>query len=560
MTPGTFARALVAALLFALVPVAAIAAPSPRTPVRPGPVAGPTQVTPAIPTTSASAPDRRSPAAVIHREPGPVPIAWTLPFVGLLACIALMPFVARHWWERNYRRVSVGLAVLVGAYYVFYRHTPGDWLKEMQEYVSFMVLLGSLFVVSGGIAIRINRLATPLANATLLLIGAVVANIFGTTGAAMLLIRPYLRMNRAHIKKYHVVFFIFIIANVGGSLTPIGDPPLFLGYLKGVPFWWVMEHMKLPWLLAVCLLVATFTVIDTLDHKREEREHDGDPGPQVHILGIHNFLFIGVIVWGVFRPSFFDAGGDMLTLGVTPVRFFDFVFSRELLMLAAAFASRRLTQKSVYTTNDFTFGPIKEVAVLFVGIFSTMVPALGWLEHNAKDLHIHSPGQFYYASGALSSVLDNAPTYVTFLQTRLAEIDKSDIDQAQAVLAKMKGQEFLTFDPKTLRTEQAAAAVGSMIKYHEDDVRRGTIGRDQLEVSFLLGLPSMSLFIVAISAGSVFWGACTYIGNGPNFMVKSIADASGVKTPGFLEYIYRYTLPILIPIYVVVWAVFFLGY
>jgi Na+/H+ antiporter NhaD/arsenite permease-like protein len=536
------ARALVLTLLFAICSPAALGAPATR-PVLRG------RVVPAAPARPAIAPEKV-----------PVSIAWSLPFVLLLACIALMPFVARHFWERNYRNVSVGLATLVAMYYVFYRQDSMTWLREMKEYVSFIVLLGALFVVSGGIAIRVNRKATPLANATLLLIGAALSNVFGTTGAAMLLIRPYLRMNRRHIKPYHIVFFIFIVANVGGSLTPIGDPPLFLGYLKGVPFWWVMEHMKLPWLLAVGLLVAVFTVIDTLDHKREEREHDEDAGPQVHILGIHNFIFIGMIVWGVFRPSFFETADDIGELGATGQRTLDLLFSRETMMIAAALISRRITKPMVYTANDFTFGPIKEVAILFVGIFSTMVPALQWLEHNAHEkIPVRTPGQFYYASGALSSVLDNAPTYLTFLKMRLAGLDRAEVDQAQAVLAKMKGQPVLRFDPAQLKSEHAVAAVDAMIRYHEEDVRKGEIQREQLEVAFLLGLPSWGVFIVAIGAGSVFWGACTYIGNGPNFMVKSIADAGGVKTPGFLEYIYKYTLPVLIPIYVVVWAVFFLA-
>jgi Putative citrate transport len=332
------ARALVLTLLFAICSPAALGAPATR-PVFRG------RVVPAAPARPAIAPEK-----------APVSIAWSLPFVLLLACIALMPFIARHFWERNYHNVSVGLATLVAMYYIFYRQDSMTWLREMKEYVSFIVLLGALFVVSGGIAIRVNRKATPLANATLLLIGAALSNVFGTTGAAMLLIRPYLRMNRRHIKPYHIVFFIFIVANVGGSLTPIGDPPLFLGYLKGVPFWWVMEHMKLPWLLAVGLLVAVFTVIDTLDHKREQREHDEDAGPQVHILGIQNFIFIGMIVWGVFRPSFFETAGDIGELGATGQRTLDLLFSRETLMIAAALISRRITKPMVYTANDFTFG------------------------------------------------------------------------------------------------------------------------------------------------------------------------------------------------------------
>ena len=488
-----------------------------------------------------------------------ISIFWSLPFVLLLASIALMPFVRKHWWEKNYPKVSVGLAALIAVYYFLYRKAPGPWLGEMKEYVSFIILLGSLFVVSGGIAIRINRRATPLANATLLLIGAILANLFGTTGAAMLLIRPFLRMNRSHIKPYHVVFFIFIVANVGGSLTPIGDPPLFLGYLKGVPFWWVGENMAAPWLMGIGLLLAIFLVIDTFDHRKEARSRDHETGSQVHILGIHNFLFIGVIIWGVFRSSFFEAAGDIADSGWSAPRAFNLVFSREIMMAGAGLASRRLTGKAIYQANDFSFGPIKEVAILFVGIFSTMVPALHWLDYNAEKMAIRTPGQFYYSSGALSSVLDNAPTYLTFLKARLAELDQADVDDVQRVLESKKLDKVIAFDRKDFKSDQALAAAEAMVKYHEPDVRRGNIQREELEVAFLIGLPGLNVFILAISAGSVFWGACTYIGNGPNFMVKSIADSSGVATPSFLEYIYKYTLPVLIPVYVLVWAVFFRG-
>lgn len=490
-------------------------------------------------------------------ETAGISIFWCIPFVALLASIALMPFVRKHWWEKNYPKVSVGLALLIAIYYALGRKAPGPWLAEMREYVSFIVLLGSLFIVSGGIAIRINRRATPTANATLLLIGAVLANLFGTTGAAMLLIRPFLRMNRSHIKPYHVVFFIFIVANAGGSLTPIGDPPLFLGYLKGVPFWWVAEHMAAPWLFAVGCLLSIFWVIDTLDHRRETRSDDHDTGPQVHILGIHNFLFIGVIILGVFRRSIFEAVGDLIDNGWSLGGLLESVTSREILMAAAGLASKRFTGAAIYRANDFSFGPIKEVAILFVGIFSTMVPALHWLEHNAEKMAIRTPGQFYYASGALSSVLDNAPTYLTFLKARLSSLEPAAVDEAQRVLEAKKSDRYISLSRKEFQSDQALVAAEAMLKYHESDIRRGHIQRENLEVAFLVGLPNLNVFVLAISAGSVFWGACTYIGNGPNFMVKAIAETAGVQTPSFLQYIYKYTLPILIPVYVAVWFIFF---
>jgi len=485
-----------------------------------------------------------------------ISILWSIPFVALLASIALMPFVRKHWWEKNYPKVSIGLALLIAIYYALGRKAPGPWLSEMKEYVSFIVLLGSLFMVSGGIAIRINRRATPLANATLLLIGAVLANLFGTTGAGMLLIRPFMRMNRSHIKPYHIVFFIFVIANSGGSLTPIGDPPLFLGYLKGVPFWWVAEHMALPWMFTIGCLLAIFFVIDTLDHRKATRSHDHDTGSQVHILGIHNFLFIGAIIVSVFRRGIFDAAGDLIDR-TTFGNLFELITSREIMMAAAALISRRVTGGAIYQANDFSFGPIKEVAILFIGIFSTMVPALHWLEHNAEEMAIKTPGRFYYSSGLLSSVLDNAPTYLTFLKARQAQLDQSEVDEVHRVLELKRGNRFISLSRKEFKSEQALLAAEAMVKYHESDVRRGNIPREEIEVAFLIGVPQLNVFVLAISAGSVFWGACTYIGNGPNFMVKSIADAGGVSTPSFLQYIYKYTLPILMPVYIAVWLIFF---
>jgi len=277
----------------------------------------------------------------------------------------------------------------------------------------------------------------------------------------------------------------------------------------------------------------------------------------VHILGIHNFLFIGVIILAVFRRSIFESAGDLIDNGWSFGRLFELITAREILMAAAALASRRVTGSAIYHANDFSFGPIKEVAILFVGIFSTMVPALHWLEHNAEKMTIRTPGQFYYSSGALSSVLDNAPTYLTFLKARLSELDPAEVDGVQRVLESKKADKIIAFSRKDFQSDQGLAAAEAMLKYHEGDIRRGRIQREELEVAFLIGLPGLNVFILAISAGSVFWGACTYIGNGPNFMVKSIADAAGVQTPSFLHYIYQYTLTILLPVYLAVWFVFF---
>ena len=249
----------------------------------------------------------------------------------------------KHWWEKNYPWVTLILGLLGSTYYLAGPGAFARWLESMEEYASFIVLLASLFVVSGGISITVTRKATPLANGILLLLGAVAANFFGTTGAAMLLIRPYVRMNQKHLKPYHVVFFIFIVANVGGCLTPIGDPPLFLGYLMGVPFWWCLANLYGIWMLAIAWLLVVFLVIDILDHRQEKRHHAHDAGPAVRILGIHNFLFILVIVAAVLQPSVFSLLHEKFNLALIA----RYALSREILMVAAGVASWFLTRPAI---------------------------------------------------------------------------------------------------------------------------------------------------------------------------------------------------------------------
>ena len=483
-------------------------------------------------------------------------ILWTIPFVLLLACIALMPFINKHLWERHYAKVAIGLAALPALYYFAILRQPAPWLGAMEEYLSFIILLGSLYIISGGIVIRVNRKASPLANATLLLIGAIVANIFGTTGASMLLIRPFLRMNRGHLKPYHIVFFIFIVSNCGGMLTPIGDPPLFLGYLEGIPFRWTLDHLFFIWSFVIAALLTVFFVIDTIDHAAQARNPAEDEGPRVHILGVANFVFISVILFAVFRPGFFEIAHRIATLGFSIPNVLSILASREVLMVAAAVASRWATSAKIYQHNDFSYAPIREVAILFIGIFSTMTPALGWLEQNASHLQVKTPGALYFTSGSLSSVLDNAPTYLTFLKMELGRLDPAEVDQAKTIIDQMHDSGRANLPAPGSVPPNVAAALDSIITHHRTAILDGSATRDQIQVAFLLGIPSLNALLVAISAGSVLFGACTYIGNGPNFMVKSIAEAAGAKTPGFLGYILCYTLPILLPIYLVVWLIF----
>ena len=415
-------------------------------------------------------------------------LLWAAPFAALLGCIAILPLANKHWWEKNFVFVSFGLALVVVFHYVLQLKNIEILLYTALEYTSFICLIGSLFVVSGGIHINVKGEATPLVNSVFLFIGAVLANVLGTTGASMVLVRPWIRMNKYRLTAFHMVFFIFIVSNVGGGLTPIGDPPLFLGYLKGVPFFWVMGSVLPIWLLALVALLAVFFVLDSLNFKkapleirRKETAHE-----EWKFLGGHNVLFLAMILGSVFihHPPFL----------------------REAIMVLAAFLSYRTTPKPVHESNDFNFAPIMEVAVLFAGIFATMIPALEWLEKYAAQLGIQSPGQFFWGSGILSSVLDNAPTYLNFL----------------------------------------SAAVGLF----GAGAHAGDSG-----VSMLLA--EHPNYIRAISVGSVFFGAVTYIGNGPNFLVKSIADQAKAKTPSFFGYFFRYSLPILIPIFFVIWLVFF---
>jgi Na+/H+ antiporter NhaD/arsenite permease-like protein len=431
------------------------------------------------------------PIALTTHLAAEIPPLLILPFGLLLLLIAVMPLspaAVKHWWEHRYSYVAVGLGALVASYYLFAIPGGGQTVAHTaQEYVSFIALIGSLFVVAGGIHINVKGSATPLENGVLLLIGALLANFVGTTGASMVLIRPYIRMNKARIRPYHIVFFIFIVSNVGGALTPIGDPPLFLGYLRGVPFFWLVERCMQHWLVAVGALLAVFTVIDTLAFKKTSlaSQAKAEREDTWQFLGPINVLFLAVIIGAVFLP--------------------DRWFLREFIMLGAAFASYRLTPAHVHTLNQFSFGPIKEVAFLFVGIFLTMMPALGYLEAHGQQFGVTKPVHYYFAAGSLSSVLDNAPTYVNFL--KLAEVSAKAADPGAF----------------TATDGSDSASLGVLLMHQ----------------------PGL---VIAVSLGAVFFGAMTYIGNGPNFMVKSIAESAGVSVPSFFGYILKYSLPILLPI------------
>jgi Na+/H+ antiporter NhaD/arsenite permease-like protein len=403
-----------------------------------------------------------------------------LPFVILLGTIALAPLFAADWWAKHYPKVALALGAITLGYYLFGLHAHERVLHVAHEYLSFIALIGSLFIVSGGIHINVKGEATPVMNVLFLLVGAVVANLLGTTGASMLLIRPWIRMNKYRVTGHHIVFFILIVSNVGGCLTPIGDPPLFLGYLKGVPFWWVAKHCWPMWATGLAVLLAMFYVVDRLNFQRAPRPIREKETEHAHwrFDGLGNAFFLAVILGAVFinKP----------------------IFLREGLMVAAALGSYFTTRPSIHESNHFNFHPIQEVAILFIGIFATMIPALDWLQLNAGKLGGPHPAVFFWGSGILSSVLDNAPTYLSFFSVMIGAAHDGDIHH--------------------LLTTQAHT-------------------------------------LVAVSVGAVFFGANTYIGNGPNFMVKSIADHQKIKT--FIGYVFKYTLPYMLPMLIIVWLIFF---
>jgi len=463
-----------------------------------------------------------------------------VPFVLLLCAIALGPLAAGQFWQRHYGKVAFGLGAITLWYYLGVLHAHHRVLDVAHEYISFIALIGSLFVVSGGIHIVVKGEATPRANTVYLAIGAVVANLLGTTGASMLLIRPWIRMNKYRITAHHIVFFIFIVSNTGGCLTPIGDPPLFLGYLKGIPFWWVAEHCWPMWAVGVGMLLAIFYVIDLLNYKRAPRQvraEHAEPPDQWRIEGLWNLAFLGVILGAVFieRPPFL----------------------REALMLGAAAASYLSTGKRIHEANRFNFHPIKEVAVLFAGIFATMIPALDWLQLNAGRAGLSGPGFFFWSCGLLSSVLDNAPTYLSFLSAVFgAAVDQGAIEQVWQLI---QAQGAATANALGQYPEHMAGTLAAIKTYYGGALAAGNLTRTQIELAYLIGNSQLKNYILAISVGAVFFGANTYIGNGPNFMVKSIAEHQRVNTPTFIGYVVKYTLPFMLPVLIVVWLLFFRG-
>jgi Na+/H+ antiporter NhaD/arsenite permease-like protein len=461
-------------------------------------------------STHESTPDHVAHEAGDHPE---TPIWLVIPFVALLLMIATGPLFFEHFWHHNYPIVAVVLAVLVGGYYSIALSDVDSVIHAGAEYVQFIALLAGLFMASGGILIKVDKEGKPLTNVILLLIGAVLANLIGTTGASMLLVRPFIRLNKGRVKPYHIIFFIFMVSNVGGSLTPVGDPPLFLGFLKGVPFAWTITHNMVPWAFASLILGGIFYFIDSRNTAGSDEKLDYSG--KISVQGGKNFLWIAVVIGAVFLdPNVFswvpslkmDLHGHLTKIS----------FLREAIMLTVAGLSYKFSDEDALKGNEFEFEPIKEVAFIFIGIFFTMIPALAIVGDYAKsNPEMITLNVLYWGTGALSGVLDNAPTYVNFLTAAIASDGGSVSDMAQV----------------------AAYANGEGI---------------------FSGLEGASIIkLTAISVASVFFGAMTYIGNAPNFMVKSIAEQVGVPMPAFFAYVVKFSLPILLPVLFLVWLVFF---
>ncbi|GAA5099555.1 sodium:proton antiporter [Wohlfahrtiimonas larvae] len=437
-------------------------------------------------------------------------LLWVIPFAGILLSIAIFPLVAVNIWHHHFGKITalwcLGFIIpfLFSFGFVDLSHVVAHAI--LLEYIPFMILIFALFTVSGGIYLEGSLKGTPKLNVIILLIGTFLASFMGTTGAAMLLIRPLLRANENRKHRVHIViFFIFLVANIGGSLTPLGDPPLFLGFLKGVDFLWTMKHMFMPLLITSAIVLGVFFVIDSYYYKKEGNIADvvTEKVP-FSIQGKFNFLFLAGMVVGVLISGFWKPNIEFTILG-TPIELQN-IF-RDAVLLILALISLKLTPKIIHEKNEFGWDPVLEVAKLFAGIFITIAPVLAILKagadgsmsgivnmvHDTNGAPIDS--MYFWMTGALSAFLDNAPTYLVFFN-----------------LASGDAQHLMT---------------------------------------------DLSPTLLAISMGSVFMGAVTYIGNAPNFMVKSIATQAGVNMPTFFGYM-KWSVLVLIPVYILLTVIFFI--
>jgi len=445
---------------------------------------------------------------VPHLDGSELSILWVIPFAGILLSIAIFPLIAPQFWHHNFGKISAFWAILFIGPFLFsvgFSITLYEILHVgLLEYIPFIILLLSLFTISGGVQITGSLVGKPIVNTLVLFIGTVLASWMGTTGAAMLLIRPLIRANKDRKNKVHViVFFIFLVANIGGSLTPLGDPPLFLGFLKGVNFFWTTSAMLKPMLFMAFFLLIIFYVMDTYLYNKEENHPIPVGDTKIGIQGSSNLILLVGVIGAVLLSGFWR---PHIEFNIYHVHVELQNLARDFILLGLTIASWKITSMKIREANDYTWFPIIEVAKLFSGIFITIIPAIAILKAGAQGslaVIINSVSSdtgpinymYFWATGILSSFLDNAPTYLVFFNTAGG-------------------------DPSLLMTD-------------------------------------LSQTLLAISAGAVFMGANTYIGNAPNFMVKSISESSGIEMPSFFGYLFKWSLPILIPLFILVSFIFF---
>ena len=444
-----------------------------------------------------------------------IPLWLCIPFAGLLLCIAVLPLVKPEWWEKNrlYAVIAWSLLFIIPFAVKFGPSEATEIVLEciINDYLTFIVLLFGLFCVAGNIKLEGNLAGNPRVNVLLLTIGTLLSSWLGTTGSSMLLVRPIIQMNSWRKNKTHImVFFIFLISNIGGCLTPIGDPPLLMGFSRGVPFFWSLRLFPIL-IINMIILLYVFYKLDMKAYQKDisagliPEYQEGEP--LIRIKGLHNLIFIAMIVAavilsGILPTVLVDGAGEVLGITIFgEVRLTLPAIIEIVIILVSAFLSFKTTNAKIRTENHFTWGAIEEVAVLFIGIFITMQPALMILKSAGASLGLTEPFQMFWVTGALSSFLDNTPTYLVFLTT-----------------------------------------AGAM---------NFTTG-----VSTALGMVPVKM-LMAISTGAVFMGANTYIGNAPNFMVKSISDENGIKMPSFFGYIW-WSIRFLVPVFIVDMIIFFL--
>ena len=452
-----------------------------------------------------------------HDMGSELPLWSVIPFAGILLSIAVFPLVAPHFWHHHFPKISAAWTVIFAVPFLFlYRGQAFHEILHIYllDYFPFIILLWGLYTIAGGIHIKGTMKGTPIVNVMILFIGTMLASWVGTTGAAMIMIRPILKANQERKHKVHlIIFFIFLVANIGGSLTPLGDPPLFLGFLHGVSFFWTLNLFP-NMMFCVAFLLILLYIWDSFLYRQEGIKPDivTEKEP-IKIEGALNFLFLLGVVAGVLFSGMVHLG-ELTVLGVhVPLQ----NWARDFWIILMGILSLRLTAKATRQANEFSWFPIKEVAFLFAGIFMTIIPALAILKAGDKGAlamlikAVVTPNDFFWVTGALSSFLDNAPTYLTFFNTALGKLGLSE---------------------EIIRTGFAA----------------GTI-----EAQY----PSFIALLKGISIGAVFMGANTYIGNAPNFMVKSIAEESGINMPSFFGYMIKYSIPILIPLFFLQSLIFF---